>query len=465
MKADIELFASALGERNAAALLFDEFKSVNVDFSIFSANTNINVACIYKDSGEIFAIYSRNKLKPGACPFPKGQMKGFTSNSLIIMHEVIKKGKIIGKIYIESDLKGIQEYEHYMLISMLIIICSIVLISYTLAVKLQRVIHRPIIKFLEDANSITELGDYSARVKKLYADELGGIIDKFNKILEERESKNKDFFEKSQKMEVFSKQSLLVKEYINKEFKNPFNAANSFRVMLEKQVFGPVNPVYIEYFNDVCSADVELYSAVNKVMDLYKIQMEIYGEAKKSSKIDDVISKLHAEYLDDNKNIKFVKNTSDVSETLFCYNMINLFLENIFALFIISLQHNNGNTYSIKLDSSKMQCNQNSLRLYVELQKEGDNRKYINDNFNNLKLSKLLDILKNSENITDSGNKLIVDFNNMLARGKLHILNFLSELNNCSIITSIAADKVAITVLIPWESVAVEEVNCSVEAV
>jgi hypothetical protein len=443
MKEDLNTMAQAVSVRNSAALAFEEFNLINIDLSLLTANESIQISCLYNNNGKVLGFYGNEE---SSCPPQEIAGTFFTDKALITFYDIKKSGETIGQIFIQSDLKKLDNYINITLaISSIIILCLMV-ISYFMALKLQRVIHTPILKLMTDTRTISEEGDYSARVRKLYEDELGSIVDTFNSILEKIDNKNKEFFQKSKELQVISKKSEIALEYFNKEFKNPFHAANSFRTLMKDQVFGPVNPIYIDYFNDLCSADVELYCVVNKVMELYKIQSEIYSNDEKEISTAAIVSNITKKYLDDSltSNIVFSSNI-ELSSAFMLKQMVELFVDNMVSIFFNSA--NEIDRYNIHLTIKK---EAETLNIKTEFKKDSVVKSHVNDNFNNIKLDKLIDNIKNFEEVFHSGEELIIDFNNMVVRGKINMLNFLSSLNNSYVVAAVSPNAIAFDLTFQW---------------
>jgi hypothetical protein len=446
MKEDLNTMAQAVSDRNSAALAFEEFNLINIDLSLLAANSSIQLSCVYNNSGKVLAVYGG---KSNDCPKQEDAGTYFASKSLITFHNIKKSNELIGRIFIRSDLKKLNNYIKGSLSIASIIILCLMLISYFMALKLQGVIHKPILNLMTDARTISEEGDYSARVRKLYEDELGSIVDTFNSILEKIDNKNKEFFQKSKELQVISKKSEIALEYFNKEFKNPFHAANSFRSLMKDQVFGPVNPTYIDYFNDLCSADVELYCIVNKVMELYKIQSEIYSNDNKKITAEDILSNITKKYLDDDSNI-FFTSSIDLPESSTLKQMVELFVDNMVSTFFNSA--NEKDKYFIHVSIKKEEENNSeTLRIKTEFKKAPAIKSHVNDNFNNIKLDSLIENIKNFEAVFDSDEEVIIDFNNMVVRGKINMLNFLSSLNSSYVVASVSPNAIAFTLVFKWE--------------
>jgi hypothetical protein len=450
LKEDLQTLAKAVGDRNAAALAFEELNLINIDLSLLSSNESIKTACIYNNKDGILTSYSTDPQAQGYCPQRQSANISFSHDSLVLFYDIQKKGEVIGHIFIKSDLKRLDNYIQNLMITALNIIFCIIIVSYLIAVRLQGMIHNPIVNLMEDARIASAGKDYSARVRKLYHDEVGSIADMFNSILEKIDQKNKEFTQKSSELEIISKKTEFALEYFSNEFRNPFHAANSFRELMKNQVFGPVNPKYLDYFNDICSADIELYCIVNKVMALHKVQAEIYGGSSNAITADEIVSNIRKKYFNDNEpsNISFEYNIVDLPDDLFFKQIVKLFVDNIMSIFFNST--NPEERYTIKLEIRNNPIN-NALNVTARFTKELTNPAHMNDNFNNLQLDQLVNSIKNFEDLLHTQEESIINFNNMVIRGQINMINFLSTINNSPVIASIANNSIAFTLTFPWE--------------
>ncbi len=141
---------------------------------------------VYSEEGEIYK-YNYNKSGHEFTP-PKPKIKvssEFEGGYLHVFRPIIFKGNRIGTIYIRATRAELDQRIKNYLKTMGFVLIVLILIIYLLTVRLQRVISQPILRLAEVTEHITRDADYSVRVKKQGADEIGTLYEGFNNMLEQ----------------------------------------------------------------------------------------------------------------------------------------------------------------------------------------------------------------------------------------------------------------------------------------
>jgi methyl-accepting chemotaxis protein len=141
----------------------------------------VDVADVYLPNGRKIATYDRAAngvlLGPGETP------RQVRSNQLQVTAPVWQKGAMVGYVHIIVPVASLYPYwRGYAAIS-LAAIAAAILISYWLAARLQKQISDPIVNLAHTMQRVSAEEDYSLRVERSSADEIGSLIDGFNQML------------------------------------------------------------------------------------------------------------------------------------------------------------------------------------------------------------------------------------------------------------------------------------------
>ncbi|MBK8363981.1 MAG: HAMP domain-containing protein [Bacteroidetes bacterium] len=191
-KVHVSTIAAVVASNSSAALAFDSQKDGVDILSALSEEKHIVAASLYKSDGKIFAkfpVYIQDSSVPSSPGeagfyFSKGFLEGF--------QPVVQNGKILGMLYLKSDMQGLYEQLRHFAAIAFFLIASSLLIAYFLSHILQKSISQPILQLEETARRISEKGDYSVRAKKHGNDELGALTNAFNFMLSQIEVQNKE---------------------------------------------------------------------------------------------------------------------------------------------------------------------------------------------------------------------------------------------------------------------------------
>jgi uncharacterized membrane protein affecting hemolysin expression len=134
----LDILSKAIAQNSTAALAFDNADDARTVLSAFKADPHIVAAALYDKSGALFASYPeavQAKELPATVQ-PEGYR--FEDRHVIGFEPVRMDGRVLGTLYVKSDLKAIDDrFSSYALITALVIALA-VLLAYIVANKQQR---------------------------------------------------------------------------------------------------------------------------------------------------------------------------------------------------------------------------------------------------------------------------------------------------------------------------------------
>jgi PAS domain S-box-containing protein len=193
MTRDVAINAQIIASNSAAALSFDDARSAEQTLKALAAQPRIMAACVYDAHGEVFAVYQRPGVVAPNWPAPRDNGHEFTSDSLQLFRKIVLDNETLGTIYLQSDLHEISErWRRYAIIAGAVMSAAI-LAAFLIGRRLQRMISEPI-SLLTDAIAGVAAGEqrYSVRAVKKGHDELGRLVDGFNDMVSQIETRDAD---------------------------------------------------------------------------------------------------------------------------------------------------------------------------------------------------------------------------------------------------------------------------------
>jgi signal transduction histidine kinase len=286
---DLDISASIVGDRNTAALLFNDDKLAESNLNVFSVQQTISQACLYNQMGMLFASYNNKqseKARSSSCPSDLTERAVIGKKHIEVMKPIVKMQDKIGSIYIESTLEQITSYIEKQTRIALAVVIAVLGISYLMATLFQRTISRPILNLADTARQVSIRKDYSIRAaydgdaEREYNNELVILTRSFNDMLSEIDARDHQL--KAQNTELEKAKELAesanrAKSHflanISHELRTPLNAIIGFSSILMNQLFGPMgDQKYLEYSRDINESGSHLLDIINDILDLSKAE-------------------------------------------------------------------------------------------------------------------------------------------------------------------------------------------------
>lgn len=124
--------------------------------------------------------------------FQSGLQSYVLDGNLHVMHDVTFAGSKVGSLHLINDMSQIRTrlQAFYSVISIIIAITLIVVVF--VSAKMQKAFIEPLFSLMQSMEEITRKKNYSVRVNKLSNDELGVLIDGFNGMIAEIQSRDNE---------------------------------------------------------------------------------------------------------------------------------------------------------------------------------------------------------------------------------------------------------------------------------
>jgi signal transduction histidine kinase len=286
---ELDVSASIVGDRNTAALIFNDDKQAEANLNVFSVQQTIVQACLYNQAGAQFARYGNKSIEEKQklqCPTNLESRADIGKDSIELMKPIEKMQEKIGYIYLESTLDPVKAYIEKQTTIALSVVATTLAISYILAIYLQRTISRPILNLASTAREVSIRKDYNIRANfegdaaNEDKNEMFILTNAFNDMLTEigaRDQQLKQQYTELEKAKDAAESANRAKSHflanISHELRTPLNAIIGFSSILMNQLFGPIgDQKYLEYVKDINESGSHLLDIINDILDLSKAE-------------------------------------------------------------------------------------------------------------------------------------------------------------------------------------------------
>jgi len=192
LETDLAAQADLILANTASALIFEDQRVAQENLDTLSTKRNIRLACLYQSWDELLAEYRHPDER---APCPPAPEEGSTSMGIDrLEHASIGtlQGAAVGSLILRSDLVAIASRMRIQLgIVGLLLVLSLA-VAVALSSVLQTIVSNPVAALARTASQVSARGDYSLRATRTTDDELGVLVDSFNRMLERIEQRESD---------------------------------------------------------------------------------------------------------------------------------------------------------------------------------------------------------------------------------------------------------------------------------
>ena len=205
---DLTTEAAILALSTAPALSFDDHQLAEQDLTALRIRPGLRVAALYDSRGKLYAAY----VAPRESPPPRtialralasATGKARTSGQRVdVFERVDRGGEWLGTVYLRARYPVIGRLQTYFGIFVLVIFGSLVL-ALVLTQRLQEAITVPLSAIADVAQRVIRNRDYSIRAEKITDDEIGTVVDAFNRMLDEVQARDAALREADRRKDEF----------------------------------------------------------------------------------------------------------------------------------------------------------------------------------------------------------------------------------------------------------------------
>ncbi len=191
LQEDMETFAELTAMNSSAAVMFEEESGAQKMLANLHSDPSIITVALYKADNQLLTHYIRQgteTIPPHHLPEPSTIV---SEKSIRIIQLINVDNEKVGGIYIESDFSRLDAVTLKLVYVLVIISFSVLLLAMLFSVRLQRLITRPILRLTKITKNVTRTRDFSKRAVKTGQDEVGTLIDGFNHMMDEIESRDR----------------------------------------------------------------------------------------------------------------------------------------------------------------------------------------------------------------------------------------------------------------------------------
>ncbi len=271
---DFSIVAEATAKNMDAPLLFGAFDDTHTLLLEHLENhPEIIYAALYFPSRGLLSEYTPphplQQYRKNSHKLPIKIHQEFHEKHLDIARPVIGKQKIIAWVYLQVDLSRLDARIKTYAVFIPSVLLIALTIAFVLADLLQRTISRPLLHLLGIIKKVSTSKNYQLRARPHGGEELQGLMQGFNDMLQQIEQHQKELQKAKQDAEEANQIKSRFLAAMSHEIRTPMNAILGFNHLLRQQI---KDPQQSEYLRVMYNSGESLLKLINDMLDLSKLE-------------------------------------------------------------------------------------------------------------------------------------------------------------------------------------------------
>jgi len=184
LRREITAQSEIIVQNSTAALQFLDPGAAEETLQTLARNPHIRAACLYDRRSDPFAQYLPAGA-PASCPaVPGSDGYQFSAEGLQLVAPVAVKGTRAGTLLLQSDLLVLRDRLRVQVMIVALLLMLTIGVALFMSSRLQALVSEPVTALARTASEVSARGDYAIRAARTTDDELGVLVDAFNRMLE-----------------------------------------------------------------------------------------------------------------------------------------------------------------------------------------------------------------------------------------------------------------------------------------
>ncbi|MCG8382271.1 MAG: response regulator [Gammaproteobacteria bacterium] len=286
----LSVLTKAVGVNASAAIVFQDPDTAKEILSALASNKDILAAQIYDKEMALLASYhaqpglhseeiasvqtfilapDRVKEISQSAEGSFEQVVQYASGFLDLHQPVFAGDDIVGYMAVQASLAGLYNRIQQQLFVITAVFILALVIAYVLVSWLQKIISAPVIDLTHKMNSVSENNDYSLRIETRRTDELGQLVNGFNRMIEQIQERDVKLEKSKDSAETANKAKSEFLANMSHEIRTPMNGVLGMAELLE---LTSLSDKQTHYVRTIHASGQALLGVINDILDFSKIE-------------------------------------------------------------------------------------------------------------------------------------------------------------------------------------------------
>lgn len=182
-QSQLSLDATLIGDYCIVPLTFGNKQQAEEALSRLKYIQSVDEGYLFDKSGKLFASYPDSLTKPAIKALGKIRSATYKDGYFLITELISFDSEPIGTLYLKANSKILVKETQKLGIVLAIVFLVMLIISYLLALRLQKLFTKPILKLADMTAAISKNQDFTLQLEPYGKDEIGSLYMQFNNLL------------------------------------------------------------------------------------------------------------------------------------------------------------------------------------------------------------------------------------------------------------------------------------------
>jgi signal transduction histidine kinase len=327
-----------IADRSNAAILFEDSRALTETLSSLSLHQYVLIACTYNEEGTLLAFFHRPK-QALKCPTkPKPEKLLFSDKSFYISEPILVDKQTSGRVFIEASTIKLDKEIRTTIYNLLGLSSFIILVAFLFSAYIQRFISDPLTQLKNAAKKVSIDQHQFPKLVKQNDDEIGSLVDAFNKmfhtiaeqkkvIIEHTANLEKKVTERTKELEISNKELEAFSYSVSHDLKAPLRIIEGFSRALEEDYGEELDDTAQDYLSRVRIGSYKMSLLITNLLQLSKVtRQELNKDVLDLSKLcEKSANNINEQHPERSANIDIQENMQAMGDT----NLIEILLDNL----------------------------------------------------------------------------------------------------------------------------------------
>ena len=178
---ELLITAELIGKGNIDHIRYENINKLQENLRILQLKDSIQYICVYDEYNEFVVSYSNQSIH-ASCPKETHSLKH--DHGFEVRYVIFDEGVLRGMVYIVADNSDIIKHIHGYIYYVIILLLFASLMGIIIYIYVRKFIIAPIVRLSTDVNHISKSPYGYRKLKKLFNDEIGDLVDDINNMVE-----------------------------------------------------------------------------------------------------------------------------------------------------------------------------------------------------------------------------------------------------------------------------------------